>query len=110
MKLTEKHQELLDKLYPDGYKIEKITLLNGDIVDEGNYFHILFVKIIEQPGQYENKLVAAVQKMTVSDWKTTEQMIAKFNIGGITQYDEYGIIHDPTKVKTGPKPKKVESQ
>lgn len=113
MKLSTKHQELLDGLHPEGYDVKKLTKKNGNVVDESEYFHILFVKIISQPGQHENKLIPMVQKMAVQDWGISLQLIKKFNIGGVTQQDEFSIIHDPTvkvtvpkeeKAKPGPKP------
>ena len=95
MKLSTKHEELLNGLYPDGYKLES-ALPSGEVVDESDYFHILFVKIIPQPGQHENKLVPMVQKMTVQDWRTSYALIEKYGIGAITQKSEFAIIHDPT--------------
>jgi len=106
MKLSTKHQELLDSLYPGGYKLEK-TNPNGGVVDESEYFHILFVKIIPQPGQHENKLVPMIQKLTPQDWARSLQLIEKFGVGGVTQQSEFAVIHDPT-VKAEVKEEKTE--
>ena len=121
MKLSTKHQELLDSIYPDGYEIKSGTAKGGLVYDEHDNYHILFIKIIPQPRQSENKLVPMVQQMSVRDWEKAYQMIEKFGIGGVTQQDEFAIIHDPVeyaaamkvekvdveklKAKPGPKPK-----
>ncbi|GAG21943.1 unnamed protein product, partial [marine sediment metagenome] len=49
MKLSEKNQELLDRLYPEGYEIKKVELKNGKVIDEADNYHILFVKRIPTP-------------------------------------------------------------
>ena len=103
MGLSTKHKELLAKMYPDGYELERFDT-EGNVVDESGNFHILFVKIFEQPGQYENKLDASVQKISPKDWAVTLKLVEQFDLKAITQFDEFGIIHDPT-VKVKPEAK-----
>ncbi len=109
MELSTKHQELLDSIYPDGYEIKSGTAKGGLVYDEHDNYHILFIKIIPQPGQHENKLVPMVQKYTPRDWDKAYQMIEKFGIGGVTQQDEFAIIHDPVKYKLEAEAKEKEA-
>ncbi len=110
MKLSTENQELINEMYPDGYEFKEITLHNGKVVDEHDFFHILFVKIISQPGQRTNILSPKVQIISVRDWlhqnnkgvesgKGMKAQIEKYGIGGITQFDEYAVLHDPIQWK-----------
>jgi len=106
MKLSTENQELINEMYPNGYEFKQITLHDGKVVDERDFFHILFVKIISQPGQRTNTLNSRVQIISVKDWlhpnnkgeasaRGMKAQIDKYGIGGITQFDEYAVIHDP---------------
>ena len=110
MELSTKHQELLDSIYPDGYEIKSGTAKGGLVYDEHDNYHILFIKIIPQPGQHENKLVPMVQKYTPRDWDKAYQMIEKFGIGGVTQQDEFAIIHDPVEYAVTMKVEKADDE
>jgi len=125
-KLSQENQELLDLIYPDGYKLETIDPNTGKVIDESGSYHILFVKIFPTKGKH-NKTVPMVQKMNPKDWQQLKRQIDRgWKLGALTGYDEFEIIHDPTikevpvepaesvtktvKKKPGPKPAEVESK
>jgi len=107
MKLSAENQELLDRVYPNGYEVK-----------EKDRYHVLLVKIIKTNGRH-NKLQANVQVFSKKDWDILlKQVNNGFNLAAITGYDEFVVIHDPTaepkpipqkKSKPGPKPSQVES-
>ena len=111
MKLSAENQELLDRVYPNGYEVK-----------EKDRYHVLLVKIIKTNGRH-NKLQANVQVFNKKDWgELLKQVNNGFNLAAITGYDEFVVIHDPTvqpepkpipqpkpKSKPGPKPSRVES-
>ena len=95
MKLSEENQELLDQLYPDGYEIKKVDLGGGVITDEGDNYHVLFVKIFLTKGR-TNFLNPMVQQFSVKDWEITTRLLDKgWGLASITGYDEFTVIHDP---------------
>lgn len=113
--LHETHQKLLNDLYPDGYKIKTVEMLDGTVIDEHNYYHVLFVKIIPNKNSIENTVHAMVQKFGSKDWAQAKKAIEEKGMA-ITQYNQYGVIHDPVawkeekaakknEVKSEPKPK-----
>ena len=97
MKLSQENQELLDRLYPDGYEVKP---------EEKNNYHILFVKIFKTKGR-NNFLNPMVQQMSAKDWQIMKRQLDKgWGLASITGYDELFIIHDPTAeevVKEEPK-------
>jgi hypothetical protein len=93
MSLTKNDQELLDALYPEGYVVSD---------KEVKSYHLLFVKIFPTKGR-ENKLNAMVQQMSVRDFQVLKAQLDKgWALPAITGYNEFAIIHDPTKVKDKP--------
>jgi len=127
-KLSQENQELLDLIYPDGYKLETTDPNTGAVIDESKSYHILFIKIFPTKGKH-NKAVPMVQKMNGKDWQQLKRQIDRgWKLSALTGYDEFEIIHDPTikevveepakemtkkatvKKKPGPKPAEVESK
>jgi len=94
MNLTERHQKIFDEAFPDGYDATKIVKTRGDVVDESDSFHIMFVKIVKE-GEW-SRGVPAIQKYSVRDWQTSKAIFDKHDIRAITGYSEFSIIHDPT--------------
>ena len=100
MSLNKDQQELLDQIYPDGYEIKKITLEhNNKVIDQADHVHILFVKIINRPGQRENTVIPSVQVMSIRDFDIMKAAAAKYSLKAITQQNEYSVIHHPSDKK-----------
>lgn len=98
MKLSEKNQELLDGLYPKGYKVKEA---------EKHNYHVLFVKIFPTPGQDENILSPMVQQINVKDWGIQKRLLDKgWSLASITGYNRFAIIHDP--IEEAEKQKEIE--
>ena len=94
MKLQEKHQKIFDEVYPDGYVIKTITMPNGTVIDESDYFHIMYVDVIKD-GEWARG-VPVFQKYSVKDWQNTLAILNKHQIKAVTGHSEYSVIHDPT--------------
>ena len=100
MKLSEKNQELLDQLYPDGYEIKKVDLGDGKVADEGDNYHLLFVKIFPTPGQDENFRSPMIQQFSIKDWQAMQKMLNKgHKLKAFTGYNRFTIIHDPIEAE-----------
>ena len=107
MKLSEKHQEVLDLFlqeHPD-FKLR----LEGE---EANAYHIMFVKIVKD-GKWARG-VPIFQKYFEKEWLQTKRVIENptYGILAATGHDEYCIVYDPTEkaqaeVKPESKPAKA---
>ncbi len=118
MKLSQRHQATFDEYFPDGYDAGKTVLTDGSVIDESDYYHIMYIDI-RKDGE-RTRDVPSVQKYSVQDWKKTKPIFEQHNIKAVTGHSEYCIIHDPTvkvekkaeageaeaEVKPGAKPKK----
>ena len=94
MNLSEKHQIVFDEKFPKGYDASKLVKANGDVVDESGVFHIMYIKIMKDGKRTRD--VPSVQKYEVRDWEQTVKILEDNGVG-VTGYDEFAIIHDPTE-------------
>ena len=96
MNLSERHQATFDEYFPDGYDASKLEQSNGQIVDESDYFHIMYIDI-RKAGE-RTRDVPCVQKYSVRDWNKTKPI---FEVNGIhvTGHSEYAVLHDPVEAK-----------
>ena len=95
MNLSEKHQIVFDEKYPKGYDASAFVKPNGKVVDESGVFHIMYIKIMKDGKRTRD--VPCIQKYTVQDWGKTVKVLEDNGVG-VTGYDEFAIIHDPTEV------------
>ena len=99
MKLSQEHQLVFDEKYPNGYDASALEKANGKVVDESDYFHIMYIKIMKEGKRTRD--VPCVQKYSVQDWVKTVKVLEKNGVS-VTGYDEFAIIHDPTEVIKAP--------
>lgn len=86
MKLSEVHQELLDKVYPEGYVVP---------AGESDHFHIMYVDILSDKGG-RSVDVPCLQKYGIKEWEQTLRVIENPTFGiNITGHNEYFVLHDP---------------
>ena len=97
MKLSQRHQATFDEYFPDGYDASKLEKPNGTIVDESDYFHIMYIDIRKEGERTRD--VPSVQKYSVQDWKKTKPIFEVHAIKAVTGHSEYCIIHDPIEAK-----------
>ena len=102
MNLSQRHQATFDEYFPDGYDASKLVKSNGEVVDESDYFHIMYIDI--QPDGARTRDVPCVQKYSVQDWVKTRKIIEGENKMiqadiQVTGHDEYAILHDPIKAE-----------
>lgn len=92
MKLSQRHQATFDEYYPGGYTIKKITMPDGSVIDEADFYHIMYIDIRAEGERTRD--VPCVQKYSVDDWEKTKEV---FEVHGIkvTGHSEYAIINDP---------------
>ena len=111
MKLSQRHQATFDEYYPNGYDAKEITKSNGVVIDESDYYHIMYIDIL--PDGTRTRDVPCVQKYSVQDWVKTKKIIdgdhklIQSDIR-VTGHDEYAILHDPTAREAKAKPERVE--
>ncbi len=89
MKISQKHQEILDGVHPDGYPTPEGL--------DGSCFHIMYVDIVKD-GKWKRG-VPVFQKYRGSEWLKTKAVIEKFGIEGATGHDEYTVVHDPAEAE-----------
>jgi len=94
-KLSEKHQEIYDQRYPDGYVVPE---------GEKGLFHIMFINIIKD-GKW-TRGVPFIQKYSSGIWAKMKRAIEDPVIGiGQTGHDEYAVLWDPIEAKAEAKAK-----
>lgn len=85
MSLSQNHQKLMKEFYPD-FKVKE---------GEESYFHILFVKILPDGDRVKDNPM--IQIFNGKDWAQVQTTIKKRGIKAVTQYNEVGVIYDPTE-------------
>jgi hypothetical protein len=86
MKLSEVHQDLMDKYYPEGYVVP---------AGESDHFHIMYVDIMRNKGgrSFDKP---CLQKYMAKEWAQTLKVIENPVYGiKITGHNEYFVLHDP---------------
>ena len=96
MNLSQRHQLTFDEAYPDGYTPKKITMPDGKVIDEGDFFHIMYIDIFKDGERTRD--VPCVQKYSVEDWARTKRVFETHSIK-VTGHSEYAVIHDPIEAK-----------
>jgi len=84
---------VFDDTYPDGYKPKKVTMPDGKVIDEGDFYHIMYIDIVKDGERTRD--VPCVQMYSVKDWEGTKRVFEDHSVK-VTGHNEYAIIHDPT--------------
>ena len=107
MNLSQRHQATFDEYFPDGYDAKAIIKSNGDVINESDYFHIMYIDI-RKAGE-RTRDVPCVQKYSVKDWNKTKGI---FEANGIhvTGHSEYAVLHDPVEAKKSAAVKKAKDE
>ncbi len=105
MRLSKRHQETFDEKFPNGYDAKNITKKNGNVVDESEYYHIMYIDI-RKDGE-RTRDVPCMQKYSARDWDNTKKIFEESGIH-VTGHSEYAVIHDPTAREAKAKPEKAE--